>query len=229
MEQISVFIVDDQNLFRQSLSLLINSIDQFILVGDFESGESFIVELPALVKANKTYIAIIDMDMPGMNGIKLNEYLHDNYPQIKVIILSVHISPSLIAQMIHAKASAYLAKNCDKDELVLALQSVYKTGFYFNRKVLEAIQNNAASKINRQQISEDASTKLSNREKQILELICREYSNVEIAEKLYLSSRTIEGHRINLLNKTGCRNTAGLVLFAIKYGIFVAKAEFGGG
>jgi DNA-binding NarL/FixJ family response regulator len=226
MEQISVFIVDDQNLFRQSLSLLIKSIDQFILLGDFESGDSFIKKLPALVQPNKTYIAIIDMDMPGMNGIKLNEYLHDKYPQIKVIILSVHISPSLIAQMIHAKASAYLAKNCDKDELVLALQSVYKTGFYFNKKVLEAVQNNAVNKINKQEIPDNMPAKLSNREKQIMELICKEYSNAEIAEKLHLSSRTIEGHRINLLNKTGCRNAAGLVLFAIKYGIFVINAEF---
>jgi DNA-binding NarL/FixJ family response regulator len=226
MEQISVFIVDDQNLFRQSLSLLINSIDQFILLGDFESGDSFIKKLPVLVQANKTYIAIVDMDMPGMNGIKLNEYLHDKYPQIKVIILSVHISPSLIAQMIHAKASAYLAKNCDKDELVLALQSVYKTGFYFNKKVLEAVQNNAANKNNKQEIPDNMPAKLSNREKQIMELICKEYSNAEMAEKLHLSPRTIEGHRINLLNKTGCRNTAGLVLFAVKYRIFIINTEF---
>jgi DNA-binding NarL/FixJ family response regulator len=226
MEQISLFIVDDQNLFRQSLSLLINSIDQFLLLGDFEGGEAFIKALPDLIQAPKTYIAIIDMDMPGMNGIKLNEYLHERYPQIKVIILSVHISPSLIAQMIHAKASAYLAKNCDKSELILAVESVYKTGFYFNRKVLEAIQNNATNKNSKQDTIDSMPAKLSSREKQIIELICSEYSNVEIAEKLHLSSRTVEGHRINLLNKTGCRNTAGLVLFAIKYGIFTIKAEF---
>lgn len=219
MEKISVFIVDDQNLFRQSLALLINSIDEFKLIGDFESGNSFIKELPNLA-TNQTYIAIIDMDMPGMNGIELNEYLHDNYPQIRVIILSVHVSPSLIAQMIHAKASAYLEKNCDKDELIMAIQSVYKTRFYFNKKVLKAIQDNTINKTTAQKKLDGLTIKLSTREKQILELICKEYSTAEIAEKIYVSARTIEGHRKRLLTKTGCRNTAGLVLFSIKHGIF---------
>jgi DNA-binding NarL/FixJ family response regulator len=219
MEKIGIFIVDDQNLFRQSLALLINSIDEFELVGDFEDGNSFIKKLPALL-TNQTYVAIIDMDMPGMNGIELNEYLHEHYPQIRVIILSVHVSPSLIAQMIHAKASAYLEKNCDKDELVAAIQSVYKTGFYFNRKVLQAIQDNAVKKISTEKKLDNLAIKLSTREKQILELICGEYSTTEIAEKIYVSARTIEGHRKRLLTKTGCRNTAGLVLFSIKYGIF---------
>jgi DNA-binding NarL/FixJ family response regulator len=218
MEKISVFIVDDQNLFRQSLALLINSIEEFELIGDFESGNAFVKELPGLL-TDKTYIAIIDMDMPGMNGIELNEYLHDNHPQIKVIILSVHVGPSLIAQMIHAKASAYLEKNCDKDELIMAIQSVYKTGFYFNRKVLKAIQDNVVNKTATQKKLDSLKIKLSIREKQILELICREYSTAEIAEKIYVSARTIEGHRKRLLTKTGCRNTAGLVLFSIKYGI----------
>jgi DNA-binding NarL/FixJ family response regulator len=219
MEKIKVFIIDDQNLFRQSLALLINSIEQLELLGDFEGGDSFIANLPGLTKS-QTYIAIVDMDMPGMNGIELNGYLHDHYPQIKVIILSVHINPSLIAQMIHAKASAYLEKNCDKDELVMAIQSVYKTGFYFNKKVLQAIQENANSKARVQKNLDSLSVKLTSREKQILELICKEHNNSEIGEKLHLSSRTIEGHRINLLTKTGCRNTAGLVLFAIKHSLF---------
>jgi DNA-binding NarL/FixJ family response regulator len=219
MEKISVFIVDDQNLFRQSLALLINSIEEFELIADFESGNMFVKELPGLV-TDKTYIAIIDMDMPGMNGIELNEYLHDKYPQIKVIILSVHVSPSLIAQMIHAKASAYLEKNCDKDELVMAIQSVYRTGFYFNRKVLKAIQDNVVNKTTTQKKLDRLTIKLSIREKQILELICREYNTTEIAEKIFVSARTIEGHRKRLLTKTGCRNTAGLVLFSVKYGIF---------
>ncbi len=226
MEQISVFIVDDQNLFRQSLSLLIDSIDELLLLGDYEGGDALLAALPNIITPEKTYVAILDMDMPGMNGIKLNEILHEQYPQIKVIILSMHISPSLIAQMIHAKASAYLEKNCDKAELVLAIQSVYKTGFYFNRNVLEAIQSNAIVKSSRQTVLDNMPVKLSNREKQIIELVCNEHSNIEIANQLHISPRTVEGHRINLLNKTGCRNTAGLVLFAIKYGIFTIKAQF---
>lgn len=219
MNKIPVFIVDDQNLFRQSLSMLISSIDEFNLLADFESGKLFVEKLPDIIN-NQTHVAIIDMDMPGMNGIELNEILHEQYPQIKVIILSVHINPSLIAQMIHAKASAYLEKNCDKEELILAIQSVFKTGFYFNKNVLKAIQDNANRKNAIQQTLANLPVKLTNREKQILEYVCKEYSNAEIAESMFISSRTVEGHRINLLTKTGCRNTAGLVLFAIKYGFY---------
>jgi DNA-binding NarL/FixJ family response regulator len=219
MEKIPVFIIDDQNLFRQSLALLIASTEDFTLLGDFESGISFLENITHLPK-HQTHVAIVDMDMPGMNGIELNEILHENYPQVKVIILSVHINPSLIAQMIHAKASAYLEKNCDKAELIMAIQSVYKTGFYFNRKVLQAIQDNTRNKNAAQKTLDNVPVKLTNREKQILEFICKEYSNAEIAKAMYLSTRTIEGHRIKLLAKTGCRNTAGLVLFALKYGFY---------
>lgn len=219
MDKIPVFIVDDQNLFRQSLAMLIGSIDEFNLLGDFESGDSLLEKIPYLVNI-QTHVAIIDMDMPGMNGIDLNEILHEQYPQIKIIILSVHINPSLIAQMIHAKASAYLEKNCDKEELILAIQSVYKTGFYFNKSVLKAIQDNANRKSSIQHTLPTVPVRLTSREKQILGYICREFSNAEIANSMFISQRTVEGHRINLLAKTGCRNIAGLVLFAIKYGFY---------
>jgi DNA-binding NarL/FixJ family response regulator len=221
MDKIPVFIVDDQNLFRQSLALVINSVDQFELLGDFENGKVFLKQLTGLIE-NRVYVAIIDMDMPGMNGIELNKVLHDLYPQVRVIILSVHINPSLISQMVEARAAAYLAKNCDMDELIAAIQSVHKSGFYFNRTVLKAIQTNANSKIKTEKSFKDLAIDLSERDKQIIKLICMEYNNVEISKELYISPRTVEGRRITILNKIGCRNTAGMVLFAIKHGLFKA-------
>jgi len=165
-------------------------------------------------------IAIIDMDMPGMNGIELNTVLHQQYTRIKVIVLSVHVQPLLITQMINAGAAAYLAKNCDKSELITAIETVYKTGFYFNPGVLTALRESANYRAQTQKNISNIPVKLTSREKQVLELICKEYSNAEIGEQLFLSTRTIEGHRNNLINKAGCRNTAGLVLFAIKYSLF---------
>jgi DNA-binding NarL/FixJ family response regulator len=219
MEKIKILIVDDQNLFRQSLASLINSIEQFKLVGDFESGEALLKELPKLNKAT-SIIALIDLDMPGMNGIKLNDILIEQYPNVKVIILSVHINPLLITQMINARASAYLAKNCDKQELITAIQSVNKTGFYFNTDVVQAIQHSANHRAQAQKFLNSLPSKITEREIQVLQLICQQLSSAEIADKLFLSTRTIETHRNNLLTKTGCRNTAGLVLFAIKYNLF---------
>ncbi|MBB5395737.1 MULTISPECIES: response regulator transcription factor [unclassified Mucilaginibacter] len=215
MQEINIAIVDDQNLFRQSLALLVNSVENFRLLAECVSGQAFI---DTLKKFNiQIDIAIIDMDMPGINGIELNKYLHTNYPDIKVIILTVHANEMLITQMINAGAASYLVKNCDKDELLLTVNTVYKSGFYFNKHVQKALRNSA----NHRQAMQDAlnglPVTLTKREIQVLKLICKELNNVEIAAELFLSVRTIEGHRNSLINKIKCRNTAGLVLFALKY------------
>jgi len=219
MGKINIAIVDDQNLFRQSLGLLIDSVEQFNLVSESDNGNSFLEKL-AGPDAIMPAIALVDMDMPGMNGIELNTVLQQKYPDIKVLVLSVHTEPLLIAQMINAGAAGYLAKNCDMDELVLAIETAYKTGFYLNSNSLKALQHSANHKAKAQKEISNIPVKLSDREKEILQLICSELSNAEIGEKLFLSPRTVEGHRNNLLTKIGCRNTAGLVLFAIKHSLF---------
>ncbi|MFA6245792.1 MAG: response regulator transcription factor [Mucilaginibacter sp.] len=220
MSQINIVIVDDQNLFRQSLSLLINSIENFKLMAECNSGQAFIETLKTF--DIKIDIAIIDMDMPGMNGIELNKYLQNNYPHIKVIILTVHANELLISQMISEGASSYLVKNCDKDELLLTINTVYKTGFYFNKQIIKSLRSGAKNRPALQDLS-GAPITLSKRESQVLKLLCREYNNVEIAAELYISVRTVEGHRVGLINKIKCRTTAGLVLFAIKYQLLDAS------
>jgi DNA-binding NarL/FixJ family response regulator len=218
MHKVNIAIVDDQNLFRQSMAMLINYIDNFNLVAECAGGQQF---LDTLADVNcKVDVAIIDLDMPGMNGIDLNKLLQKLHPHIKVIILSVHVNEILVTQMINAGAASYLAKNCDKDELILAVNTVYKNGFYFNADALKAIRKSGNHKIPAIDVLNNPSMLLSDREKQILQLICKEYSNAEIAAELFLSARTVEGHRVRIINKINCRNTAGMVLFAIKHGLF---------
>jgi DNA-binding NarL/FixJ family response regulator len=139
---------------------------------------------------------------------------------MKVIVLSGHARERLIARMIEAGSSGYLVKNCDKEELVTAIYSVGKNGFYINAQVLKAMQVTAGQKGKPLRNSNYIPIELTAREKEVLLRICRELSNAEIAAQLHLSIRTVEGHRNNLLAKTGCRNTAGLVVFAVKYGIY---------
>ncbi|MGN6180032.1 MAG: response regulator transcription factor [Mucilaginibacter sp.] len=218
MDKIKISIVDDQNLFRESLALLIDTVDTFEIVSASDSGLTFLEKLKD-ADIPKPEIVLLDMDMPGMNGIELNGILNKEHPYMRVIILSVHVQPLLIAQMINAGAAAYLAKNCNKEELILAIETVHKTGFYFNNNVLRAIQNASGNKMIAQRNISNVPVHLTGREIQVLRLICKEMSNAEIAEALFLSTRTVEGHRNNLLIKTGCRNTAGLVLFAIKYSV----------
>jgi DNA-binding NarL/FixJ family response regulator len=214
MEKIRIAIVDDQNLFRQSLAIMIGNVTAFQLVAQAQSGEELLQLLKTLPQL--PHVLLLDMNMPGMNGIEINEILHAQYPQIRIMILSVHAQERLIAKVINAGAAAYLVKNCDQTELVTAIQTVHATGFYINRQTLIAMQNASAQ---RSKTIRNFNTPfdLTNREREILELICKEFGNAEIAEKLFLSVRTVEGHRNNLLLKTNSRNTAGLVLFAIKH------------
>lgn len=217
METIRIGLVDDQNLFRQSLSTLLSSVPEFELVLEAENGMDCLNKLKSA--AIHPHILLMDMEMPEMDGIELNTALQKNYPEIKVIILSVYAKERLIARLIEAGACGYLIKNCGKDELFTAIQSVFKHGFYMNTDVMKAIQNKSISKSPLKNTG-NIQIELTERETEILRFICKEHSNAEIAEKLFISVRTVEGHRTNLLLKTGCKNTAGLALFAVKHRIF---------
>ncbi len=122
--------------------------------------------------------------------------------------------------MIDAGANGYLAKNCELEELETAIRNVYTTGFYFNAAALKAMRNAGLHRNKRLKNINNIQFDITTREHEVLLLICKEYTTAEIAAQLYLSTRTIEGHRNNLLEKTGCKNTAGLVIFAMKSHLF---------
>ena len=212
---IRVALIDDQQLFRESLSNLLNSISNVFTVQSFAGAEEFLDFLQDCRQLPE--IVLLDLEMPGMNGIDLNNQLQKKYPQIKVIILSVHANEKLIASMIRSGADGYLTKNCDKEELIKSVQNVHEQGYYINKKTMQAIQQNSFLKKNTLENVNGLPIELSKRETEILQLICKEHSNTEIAAHLFLSVRTVEGHRNSILQKTGCRNTAGLVLFAVRH------------
>jgi len=214
---IGVAIVDDQHLFRQSLATLIQTVDNLTLVADAGNGQEFADMLSGI--AEQVNVVLVDLDMPVMNGVVLNKLIQKNHPDIKVIILSAHTEERIMAQMLEDGAAAYLAKNCDKDELILAITTVHTAGYYINKVSLKALKNSSYIKnISLQQ--QDHSQLLTIREIQVLQLICQEFTNAEIADKLFISVRTVEGHRNKLFEKTGCQSTAGLVIFAIKHKFF---------
>lgn len=218
METIRLALVDDQKLFRQSLAALLTAVPRHELVMEAENGADCLTKLESMPL--HPHIMLLDMEMPEMNGVELNEQLQKKYPAIKRIILSVFAKERLIARMINEGASGYLVKNCNKEELYTAVLSVYEKGFYMNTQIMRALQNSSVHSNKTIKNLDDVPIELTVREKEILRYICKEYSNAEIANELFLSIRTIEGHRNNLLLKTGCKNTAGLTLFAVKYKIF---------
>lgn len=212
--KIRIAIVDDQNLFRQTLAMLLAGIPDFELVAESANGPDLLKAIALL--EDLPDILLMDMNMPGMDGLELNKIIREKYPEIRVIVLSVHAQGTLIAKLVQSGASAYLVKNCDREELMLAIKSTFSTGYYMNKQTLIALQEN--NKISSK--SHHFSTlpiNLTERELEVLKLICDQYASAEIAEKLFLSTRTVEGHRNHLLTKTESRNTAGLVLFAIRH------------
>lgn len=218
MEKIKIGLVDDQLLFRQAMAALIEDEPGLSLVLQAENGIDCLQQLGTMQVLPDILLA--DMEMPGMDGMEMNEQLHSKYPLIRLIVLSVHAGERLIARMIDGGACGYLVKNCDKAELITAIKTVSSAGFYINNNVLKAIQHasNTPHQLPKNLIG--VPVQLTEREKEVLLLICKEYSTPEIAGKLFLSTRTVEGHRNNLLAKTGRKNTAGLVLFAIKYHLY---------
>ena len=218
MSDILISLVDDQQLFRSGLAGLIKSVAGFTLLSEAENGKIFIEQLQQ--SDTLPHIALIDMEMPEMNGVELNSVLQKKYPSIKVLVLSTYNQERFIGKMIEAGACGYLTKNCEIDELVTAINTTHNNGFYFNQDTLAAMRKTSQYKSGEIRNISNIAIELTAREKEILVLLCRELSNIEIGERLFISPRTVEGHRNNLLQKTGCRNTAGLVIFAIKNNLF---------
>ncbi|UEG54793.1 response regulator transcription factor [Mucilaginibacter daejeonensis] len=210
MEKVGIVIVDDQNIFRQILGLAIANVEGLYVVNSYANGQNFLNDL-----ANGTArpdIAILDIDMPGIDGVKLNAAIQRDHPDVRTIMLSQHREPQLIASLIRAGAAAYLDKDCTQEELITAIQSVHTTGYYMNAYVFGTLQK----KFSNSNRSNPVLNNLTEREVEVLRLLCLEKTNAEIAEELFVSTKTIDFHRANLLLKTESKNLAGLVLYAIK-------------
>lgn len=218
MDKIRLAIVDDQELFRQGIIALMNKIPQVELVADAAKGSELLQYLAAA--EHKPEILLMDMEMPEMNGIELNRVLHQNYPDIKVIMLTLYDQGRYVFKMVEEGVCGYLSKSCSMEELQEAIVKVHSSGFFFTDLIKNALQQSSDFRKKQLLHFNNNVADLTIREKEIMSLICKEYTNAEIAEKLFISPRTVEGHRNNLLMKTGSKNTAGLVVFAIKHGIY---------
>jgi len=211
--KINVAIADDQKLFRKGMAALVNSFEEMQLI--FEAGDG--KELLDLCESEemKPHIILLDLSMPVLNGLEALKILKVKHPDIKVIILTIHELENFILTTIQEGANGYLAKNAEPEEVELAIREVFKNDFYFTPSMLSIMHKGLTKKI--QPVSLISETQLTAREKEVLQLICKQYSSQEIGEMLNLSNRTVEGHRNNLLIKTKSRNTAGLVLYALQY------------
>jgi DNA-binding NarL/FixJ family response regulator len=214
MSKITLGIVDDHDLFREGLQALLNSKEVFEVTLTANSGRDCLNQLKQTVPD----VILLDLDMPEMDGIEtLQEIIKAEIPT-KVIILSMHQDQALILHLIEKGAHGYLLKHVSFDEISTAIDEVMKNGHYYNNNVIEIMRNGLKVK-QRKAVNLNPQTTFTEREIEVLELICKEKTAQEIADTLFLSQRTIEGYKKNLLEKTNARNTTGMIIYCLKHGI----------
>ena len=210
MKKINIIIVDDHRLFREGLRLLLSNLPLTGVIHEAANGTEFI----EILEKTNTDIVFMDVDMPLMNGIEATRRALEQRPELNIIALSMYGDEAYYIQMINAGARGFILKNSGIDEVESAMANVMTGKNYFSQEIMDGLLKG----ISRKSVAGKNSA-LSEREEEVLFHICKGLSNKEIAEHLNISKRTVDKHRENLLLKTASKNTAGLVMYAIRSGI----------
>lgn len=213
---IRIALVDDHSLFRKGLKVLLSSRKDFSIVADVGSGEEF---LEVLMQAQPD-VVFMDYAMPQMNGAETTRRALEMLPDMKVITLSMFGDNAYYSDMMSSGAKGFLLKDSEFAEVVEAVETVFEGGTYFSASLLESLSHSLRSTGAMASVADDIAEadRLSEREIEVLLAICQGLSTQEIADKLFISKRTVDKHRANILEKSGCKNTASLVVYAIRNG-----------
>ncbi|MDP3645254.1 MAG: response regulator transcription factor [Bacteroidota bacterium] len=203
-----VIIVDDHTLFRNGLRILLNNLENYHVIAEAANGKQFL----DMLEKNVPDLVLLDINMPVMDGIEAATFAHEKYPDLKIITLSMYGEEDYYYKMVNAGVKGFVLKNSDIKEVNAALDIVYEGGSYFSSELLQNLVNSLKSSPK----SKEFHSELSEREMEILILICQGLSNQEIGDKLFISKRTVDKHRANILEKSESKNTAQLVVYAIK-------------
>ena len=207
----NIVLVDDHTLFRNGLRTLLSGIEGFNVVGEASDG----LELLSLLEKMTPDVILLDIEMPRMNGIAAAEEALKRWPDLKIITLSMYGDEDYYFKMVSLGVKGFILKNSEIKDVVAAIDAVAEGGSFFSQELLFNLVSNLKSTPS--SVPEDSPEQLSQRESEILLHICRGESNNEIADALFISKRTVDKHRSNILAKTGCKNTANLVVYAIKH------------
>lgn len=204
---IKIAVVDDQHLFRSGMTAMLKDYEELNVIVQCSNGK----ELLTALKRQTPHVVLLDIEMPVMNGVETTELLRQRYPDVKIIILTMYDEEELIFDLINKGAHGFLLKDNTVDEVVDAIYSVVEKGSYFNQQVTEAMMKGAKGLRNSMHM-----VGLNEREIEIIRHVCGQKTNKEIADSMNLSIRTIENLRNGILAKTGSKNTAGMVMYALK-------------
>lgn len=210
MNRIKLLLVDDHQLFRNGLKLLLNSFKEFEIVAEASNGK----ECLDILETTSFNVILMDINMPEMDGITATLEILKLYPDTKIIALSMYGEEDYYFKMVDSGAKGFLLKDSDINEVKEAIITVNNGGTYFSSDLLHHVIQKIKTRD-----AEIKESNLSKREKEVLEKICEGLSNQEIADTLFISKRTVDKHRANLLCKTNSKNTASLILYAIKHNL----------
>lgn len=215
MYKIDVCVVDDHHLFRKALCQLLKTFPRVNEVSDAENGLACL----NLMAQKKPHVIILDLEMPEMNGVDCAEQLIIRYPNIKIIILTMHRIEHSILHMIEIGVHSFLLKNSHPSELEQAIYSVVDKDFYHNDLFVSVLRKGMRNQLRSKRPDFYQESDLSDREKEVLRLICEDKPIKEIAVKLNISEKTVFSHKLNLQTKLNVRSTVGLIRAAIELGL----------
>jgi len=214
MSKIKIIIADDYKIFREGLKVGLSADEGLEVMGEADNGEDLI----KLLETVTPDIILMDLKMPIMDGMEATKIVRKKYPAMKVLVVSMYEDDKFIIHLMENGANGYLLKNAEPDEIRRSIYAVHENGYYFNDLVNKALLKKLVLK-NNLKPSFNQNIDLTEREQEVLKMICEEKTAAEIAKEIFLSPRSVEGIRQRLIEKIGVRNTAGLVMFAVKNGI----------
>lgn len=212
-ETVNVIIADDHQMVLDGLRSMLEPEGRYQVAGEANNGQGAYEQIAA--NPEKFGLLLTDISMPLLSGTQLCRMVKDKFPHIQVLILSMYNNAPAVKEAIMAEADGYILKNAGKKELLQALHRITNGGTYFSQDIVPIIYN----QYHKQKIMDEQLDHLSPREKEILSLIVKEFTSEEIADKLFISKKTVDNHRQHLLGKTNSKSTVGLVKFAIKRGL----------
>lgn len=215
MKKIELVIVDDDLLLLELVKDFLASQNSLSILKTFNSGDDYISW--AEDRDNKNYILLMDLKMQGKDGIEISESVKTNSPKVKIIIISSHYQTRYISFMLKLGISAFIPKGISKESLLSVISEVDRLGYYFLPEQVEEMRKQVST--NAPNPKDSIVNPLSQRETEVLKLICQQKTALEISEALFISRRTVEGHKNNLFVKTGTKNMAGLVIYAAQKGV----------
>ena len=208
---IKVAIADDHKIFRKGVILSLRTYTNIKFTLEAENGDELIKNIPG----NEPDVILMDLRMPGKDGIETTKIISKQYPQIKIVVLTMYDDEKFVYHMMENGANGYLLKNAEPQEIRRAIMDVYEKGYYLNNFVNRILLKRSHA---RQKVvpSLNSEITLNDKERDVLRFICMEFTAQEIAQKMEISARTVEAIKDRLMERFGTRNTAGLVFFAVK-------------